>query len=154
MWMEKVLGTEEIVLISHDVLALTASIHNLEKMSSLKAIAMLDPMLPIISPSISEKSSAQETLSAQKEKQVSAGQELSPASIDVALFFLEDIPRYNTASACWQLTEKALKRGGVAIFSGTSTHCERVIREKPLGFSKLPYTDQKKGWHAIAFRRD
>ncbi len=154
MWIKKVLGTEEIVLISHDVLALTASIHNLEKMSSLKTIAMLDPVLPIISPSVSEKSPAQETLSSQKEGQVSAWQELSPASIDVAIFFIEDIPKYNIVSTYWLLAENVLKRAGVVIFSGTSTDCERIGREKPLGFSKLPYIDQKKGWHAIAFRRD
>jgi len=154
IWIKEVLGTEEIVLISHDVLALTASIHNLEKKGFLKAISILDPILPIISPSAIENSLPHEALLQEKEGQISVEKKLSPASIDVAVFFLEDIPRYNIASASWLLTQKSLKRGGVVIFSGTSTHCERVCREKPMGFSRLPHSDQKKGWHAVAFRRD
>ncbi len=144
LWILSVLGSDEIVLHSHDTLALAASSHNLARSAlrqrPFKVRQSLEP------PFLSRDSHA--------ENDHTIVSELGAYSIDAIFLFLEDIPRFDISSRYWPLTERCLKRGGLCIFVAESTLIDRAARQKPSGFSRVPHSERKKGWEAVAFRRD
>lgn len=163
LWMQAVLGPEEIVLRSHDTLALAASSHSLGNAGFHSAAPMLEPEFR------EAQSKEEQRPTNESEARLDGGGApgaasaasaaprhgpLEPASIDAAILFLEDIPGFDVAAYYWPLVSKVLKRGGALVVAGESTQTERAAHQKPPGFSKSPFAEHKKGWEAIAFRRD
>ncbi len=144
LWARDMLGPEEIVLHSHDTLALIAASHNLECGQSstgpMKVVRSLEPPLPLKNAPAGDATTALSNL--------------KPHSVDAIILSLEDIPRFDASSRYWLLAERTLKRGGVFIIAAESTAIDRAARQRPSGFSRIPHTERKKGWEAIAFRRD
>ncbi len=144
LWMRSALGPDEIVLHSHDALALAASSHNLERGRPngrpIKVVLSLEP--PFYPKNVSSEGESAPLY------------KLEPHSVDAAMLFLEDIPRFDTSSRYWPLAERTLKRGGALIIVAESTQIDRAARQRPSGFSRIPYSERKKGWEAVAFRRD
>ncbi len=146
LWMRAVLGPEEIVLKSHDTLALAASSHNLERTGFHNAALVHEP----------------DFLEARQNERGAPGtasgamtcDRLEPASIDAIILFLEDVPRFDIAAYYWPLILRVLKRGGAVVIAGESTQIERAARQRPSGFSKSHFSEYRKGWGAISFRRD
>lgn len=145
LWCMKVLGSSEIILKSHDVLALSGSAWNLER-------AGFDNSVRILEPTFAKKENSAGGPALQcAEHEMEA---LAPFSIDAVVLFPEDIPKFDSAGYYWPLLSRVLKRGAVAVIASNATSIERFVRQKPLGFSKLPQSERKKGWEAIAFRRE
>jgi 16S rRNA G1207 methylase RsmC len=145
MWCKGVLGSSEIILKSHDVLALTASGWNLKRAGFDNSVRILEPAF-----AKKENSAGEPALNC-----ADRGMEvLAPFSIDAAILFPEDIPKFDSASYYWPLLSRVLKRGAVAVIASNATYIERFVRQKPSGFSKLPQGEHKKGWEAVAFRRE
>lgn len=146
LWIRAVLGPEEILLRSHDALALTAASHNLAraegKGTKLRVGRALDPYFSSKAASENERASAAET------------DGIEDHSIDAVFLFLEEIPRYDGSARQWALAANALKRGAVVIVVGDSKQIDRFTRQKPSGFSRVPHSERKKGWEALAFRFD
>jgi len=163
LWMRAVLGPQEIVLKSHDLLALVASLHNLENTGFRGVTLVPEPDFPVAA-QLQEgpTNRTEEGLDGLKPPSVSASVQLptplsrllEAASIDAVILFLEDIPTFDSASYYWPLISRVLKRGGVALIVGESTKIERAVRQKPPSFSKFPSAEHKKGWKAVAFRYD
>ncbi len=164
LWMRAVLGPQEIILKSHDALALAASLHNLRNTDFRGVVLVPEPEFP--------EAGAQEwkmpTNGAEERLDDGGGSSwaasvviatstrgpLEAASIDAVVLFLEDIPAFDVAAYYWPLISKVVKRGGAALIVGESTKAERAVRQKPPGFSKYPFVERRKGWEAVAFRRD
>ncbi len=145
MWCKGVLGSSEIILKSHDVLALAASGWNLKRAGFDNSVRILEPAF-----AKKENSAGEPALNC-----ADRGMEvLAPFSIDAAILFPEDIPKFDSASYYWPLLSRVLKRGAVAVIASNATYIERFVRQKPSGFSKLPQGEHKKGWEAVAFRRE
>lgn len=145
LWCKGVLGSSEIILKSHDVLALAASGWNLKRAGFDNSVRILEPAF-----AKKENSAGEPVLdSAERGMEV-----LAPFSIDAAILFPEDIPKFDSASYYWPLLSRVLKRGAVAVIASNATYIERFVRQKPSGFSKLPQGEHKKGWEAVAFRRE
>jgi len=143
LWICKVLGSSEIILRSHDFLALSASLYNLNSLNrgeALKVRCMLEPPFGGTDDRTQEKMDFIERV--------------EDWSVDAVLIFLEEIPGFDHADYYWPLVANALKRGGVFIVAGTSNQTERIARQKLSGFSSLHASERKKGWESIAFRRD
>lgn len=145
LWCKGVLGSSEIILKSHDALALSASAWNLRR-------AGFDNPVHILEPAFAKKeNSAGEPVLDYAERGVEV---LAPFSIDAAILFPEDIPKFDSASYYWPLLSRVLKRGAAIVIASSATYIERFVRQKPSGFSKLPQAEHKKGWEAVAFRRE
>ncbi len=145
LWCKGVLGSSEITLKSHDVLALAASGWNLRRAGFDNSVRILEPAF-----AKKENSAGEPVLdSAERGMEV-----LAPFSIDAAILFPEDIPKFDSASYYWPLLSRALKRGAVAVIASSATYIGRFVRQKPSGFSKLPQGEHRKGWEAVAFRRE
>lgn len=145
LWCKGVLGSSEIILKSHDVLALTASGWNLKRAGFDNSVRILEPAF-----AKKENSAGEPALNcAERGMEV-----LAPFSIDAAILFPEDIPKFDSASYYWPLLSRVLKRGAVAVIASNATYIERFVRQKPSGFSKLPQGEHKKGWEAVAFFRE
>lgn len=144
LWAREVLGPDEIILHSHDALALIAASRNLERGTQsarpLKILRSLEPQFLL------------KNDPADADSALDSG--LEPHSIDAIILALEDIPRFDTSSRYWSLAERTLKRGGALIIAAESTQIDRAARQRPSGFSRIPHSERKKGWEAIAFRRD
>lgn len=146
LWIRTVLGPDEIVLKSHDTLALKSASYNL-------GLAGYDGCTSVLEPCYAERSGVPSEVSdmaattADREKKAL----LADSSIDAVFLFAEDIPNFDGAAFSWSFASKVLKRGGVMVVVAKSTQIERFIRQKPQGFSKSPFTERKKGWEAIAF---
>lgn len=148
LWVQTVLGPQEIVLKSHDTLALAASSHNLGHAGRHNAVLMLEPFF------LQAQLQAGQPSNRPSNAGLEYGGQLAPASTDAIILFLEDIPKFDIAAYYWPLISKVLKRGGAVVITAESTQTERVARQKPSGFSKSPFAEHKKGWDAIAFLRD
>lgn len=143
LWIGKVLGSSEIILRSHDFLALSASLHNVHSLNRgdvLKTRCMLEP--PFCGTDDRSRG------------KMDIVERVEDWSVDAILITLEEIPGFDNAEYYWPLVESVLKRGGVFIVAGTSNQIERIARQKLSGFSRLHGSERKKGWESIAFRRD
>jgi len=164
LWMRAVLGPQEIILKSHDVLALAASLHNLRNTDFRGVVLVPEPEFPPAGVQEGQMSTngVEERLdgggvssgAAPVVIATSTRGPLEAASIDAVVLFLEDIPAFDVAAYYWPLISKVVKRGGAALIVGESTKTERAMRQKPPGFSKCPFVERRKGWEAVAFRRD
>ena len=163
LWMRAVVGPQEIVLKSHDLLALVASLHNLESTGFLGVTLVPEPDFPVAAQSQEVPTNETEerldrlspsSVSTSLQPSMSLPRPLDAASIDAVILFLEDVPTFDSACYYWPLISRVLKRGGVVLIVGESTKTERAVRQKPPGFSKYPFVERKKGWEAVAFRYD
>lgn len=132
LWAHKVLGPADIALKSHDLLSLSAARWNLKKASVSASRCIQEPYAP-----------GQGSLDG-----------LEDADFDAIFVFPEQIPQYDIPAHYWSQVSHALKRGGSVIFASDATTIERILRAKPEGFSRLPLNERRKGWEALAFRRE